>query len=163
MEIRGLSAGKEAVRGTQPDEMKETEDKKMVQEIFDYVKTRYNTVPDYPWHDANAVLRHADNRKGYGLVMEVGRDKIGLSGDGTVDVINVKCDPEWRDFWRCAYQSVLPAYHMNKEHWNSVRPDGNVPDELLKDLLDKSYGLVLGGLSKKKQKEILEDVVPEIG
>ena len=52
---------------------------------------------------------------------------------------------------------------MNKEHWNSVRPDGNVPDELLKDLLDKSYGLVLGGLSKKKQKEILEDVVPEIG
>lgn len=93
MEIRGLSAGKEAVRGTQPDEMKETEDKKMVQEIFDYVKTRYNTVPDYPWHDANAVLRHADNRKWYGLVMEVGRDKIGLSGDGTVDVINVKCDP----------------------------------------------------------------------
>ena len=44
---------------------------------------------------------------------------------------------------------------MNKVHWNSVKPDGKVPDELLKDLLDKSYQLVLAGLSKKKQQEIL--------
>ena len=149
MEIRGLSAGKEAVRGTQPDEMKETEDKKMVQEIFDYVKTRYNTVPDYPWHDANAVLRHADNRKWYGLVMEVGRDKIGLSGDGTVDVINVKCDPEWRDFWRCAYQSVLPAYHMNKEHWNSIILDGSIPDQDVKRMIGESYDLCRASHKKR--------------
>ena len=142
MEIRGLSAGKEAVRGTQPDEMKETEDKKMVQEIFDYVKTRYNTVPDYPWHDANAVLRHADNRKWYGLVMEVGRDKIGLSGDGTVDVINVKCDPEWRDFWRETYPSVVAAYHMNKEHWNSIILDGSVPNREICRMIEESYDLI---------------------
>lgn len=45
---------------------------------------------------------------------------------------------------------------MNKLHWNSVRTDGAVPDELLKDLLDKSYQLVLRGFSKKRQKEILE-------
>lgn len=45
---------------------------------------------------------------------------------------------------------------MNKEHWNSINPNGEVPDELLKDLLDKSYALVLGSFSKKKQKEILE-------
>ena len=47
---------------------------------------------------------------------------------------------------------------MNKIHWNSINPDGAVPDELLKDLLDKSYDLVLAGFSKKKQAEILEDV-----
>ena len=44
---------------------------------------------------------------------------------------------------------------MNKQHWNSVKADGEVADDILKDLLDKAYGIVLGSLSKKKQKEIL--------
>ena len=44
---------------------------------------------------------------------------------------------------------------MNKVHWNSVKADGDVPDDILKDLLDKAYQIVLGSLSKKKQKEIL--------
>jgi len=46
---------------------------------------------------------------------------------------------------------------MNKQHWNSVKADGNVPDGVLKDLLDKAYHIVLGSFSKKKQKEILGD------
>lgn len=46
---------------------------------------------------------------------------------------------------------------MNKEHWNSVKGDGNVPDDILMDLLDKAYQIVLGNFSKKKQKEILEN------
>ena len=62
------------------------------EEIFQYVKARYGTEPDYPWHDDNAVLRHKENRKWYGLVMEVGRDKLGLKGSGRVDVINLKSD-----------------------------------------------------------------------
>ena len=45
---------------------------------------------------------------------------------------------------------------MNKAHWNSVKAEGAVPDELLKEMLEKSYRLVLGGFSKKKQREILE-------
>ena len=47
---------------------------------------------------------------------------------------------------------------MNKIHWNSIKPDGEVPDDLLRDLLDKSYQLVLGGFSKKKQREILGEM-----
>ena len=43
---------------------------------------------------------------------------------------------------------------MNKTHWNSINPDGQVPDDILRDMLDKSYALVLGGLSKKMQREI---------
>ena len=46
---------------------------------------------------------------------------------------------------------------MNKVHWNSVRADGVVPDDLLREMLEKSYRLVLGGLSKKKQRELLEE------
>ncbi|MCM1126126.1 MAG: MmcQ/YjbR family DNA-binding protein [Lachnospiraceae bacterium] len=69
--------------------------------------------------------------------------------------ITLKLEPEEGNFLRSQYEDILPGYYMNKVHWNSVRPDGQVPDELLKDMLDKSYQLVLGGFSKKKQQEIL--------
>lgn len=70
--------------------------------------------------------------------------------------ITLKLEPAEGDFLRTKYEDIIPGYYMNKIHWNSVKADGEVPDDLLKDLLDKSYQLVLGGFSKKKQKEILE-------
>lgn len=70
--------------------------------------------------------------------------------------ITLKLEPSEGDFLRNQYEGIVPGYYMNKVHWNSIKPDGRVPDDLLKDLLDKSYGLVLAGLSRKKQKEILE-------
>lgn len=70
--------------------------------------------------------------------------------------ITLKLEPAEGDFLRSQYEDIVPGFYMNKTHWNSVKPNGNVPDDLLKDLLDKSYQLVLGGFSKKKQQEILE-------
>ena len=55
------------------------------QEIFEWVKATYGTEPDYPWNDWNAVLRHKDNNKWYGVVMEVAESKLGLTGDKIVD------------------------------------------------------------------------------
>ena len=72
--------------------------------------------------------------------------------------ITLKLEPAEGEFLRTQYEDIVPGYYMNKMHWNSVKPDGNVPDDLLKDLLDKSYELVLHGFSKKKQKEILDGV-----
>ncbi len=69
--------------------------------------------------------------------------------------ITLKLEPQEGALLRSQYEDILPGYYMNKEHWNSIKPEGNVPDELLKDLLDKSYDLVLGGFGKKKQREIL--------
>lgn len=71
--------------------------------------------------------------------------------------ITLKLEPLEGDFWRKQYEDIIPGYYMNKEHWNSVKADGNVPDDILMDLLDKAYQIVLGKLSKKKQKEILEN------
>lgn len=70
--------------------------------------------------------------------------------------ITLKLEPAEGDFLRQQYEDIIPGYYMNKQHWNSVKPDGAVPEELLKDLLDKAYNLVLGGFSKKKQGEILK-------
>ena len=69
--------------------------------------------------------------------------------------ITLKLEPAEGDFLRTQYEDIIPGYYMNKQHWNSVKPDGEVPDDLLKDLLDKSYQLVLNSFSKKKQQEIL--------
>lgn len=69
--------------------------------------------------------------------------------------INLKLEPMEGEFLRNQYEDIIPGYYSNKVHWNSVKPDGEVPDELLKDLLDKSYQLVFKGFSKKKQREIL--------
>ncbi len=80
---------------------------------------------------------------------------VCLGKDDEPYYITLKLEPEEGDFLRSQYEDIVPGYYMNKMHWNSVKPDGEVPDELLKDLLDKSYQLVLKSLSKKKQKEIL--------
>ena len=69
--------------------------------------------------------------------------------------ITLKLEPLEGEFLRQQYEDIVPGYYCNKQHWNSIKPDGRVPDELLKDLLDKAYFLVLSGLPKKKQREIL--------
>ena len=83
---------------------------------------------------------------------------VCMNQDGRPYYITLKLEPLEGDFLRKQYEDIIPGYYMNKTHWNSVKADGNVPDDLLKDLLDKSYRLVLGSLSKKKQREILETV-----
>ena len=126
------------------------------EEIFEYVKNQYGTVPEYLWETSpkSAVLRHK-NGKWYAVVMSVEKCKLGLEGNEFVDIMDVKCDPEMTSMIIQTF-GFLPGYHMNKQHWNSVNPNGKIEDDLLKDLLDKSYNLVLGGFSRKKQSEILE-------
>lgn len=74
---------------------------------------------------------------------------------GRAVYITLKLDPAEGELLRRQWPDIIPGYYMNKQHWNSVKADGAVPDDLLKELLDKSYRLVLGSLSKKKQAEIL--------
>ncbi len=80
---------------------------------------------------------------------------ICLGEDNKPYYITLKLEPSEGDFLRQQYEDIIPGYYMNKMHWNSIKPDGEVPDDLLKDLLDKSYELVLCGFSKKRQREII--------
>ena len=73
--------------------------------------------------------------------------------------ITLKLEPLEGEFWRAQYEDVMPGYYCNKVHWNSIRPDGAVPDDILKDMLDKSYALVLSGFSNKRQREIIGEEV----
>lgn len=69
--------------------------------------------------------------------------------------ITLKTEPEYGTALRQKYEDIIPGYYMNKTHWLSVNPYGEVPDDLLKDMLDMAYDLVLKGLSKKRQAEIM--------
>lgn len=112
------------------------------EDILEYAKRKYDTDPNYPWAKFSnyAVLRHDKNNKWYGLLMNVDRNKLNLRGDGETEVLNVKCDPALASSLR-SEDGILPAYHMNKEHWISIVLDGSVPNDEIFHLLDLSYNL----------------------
>ena len=91
------------------------------QAFFSYCSSAFGVSPDYPFEgdSVTAVLRHADNRKWFAIVMRVPGRKFGLDGDGTVDVVNLKLPVELFGSFGEA-DGVYPAYHMNKLHWASV-------------------------------------------
>lgn len=70
-------------------------------------------------------------------------------------IITLKCEPPFGQFLREQHRHIIPGYYMNKEHWNSVYLEGDVPDDVLKQMIDMSYELVLNSLSKKMQKQIM--------
>lgn len=63
--------------------------------------------------------------------------------------INIKVNPEWRDFWRNAYESVIPGWHQNKEHWNTVIIDGTIPDDDIKRMISESYEIITDSPTKR--------------
>ena len=117
------------------------------QELFIWIRQQYGTEPEYPWHDWNAVLRHNDNNKWYGVVLEVSADKLGLPEAGIVDVLNVKSDPLLIGSLR-GQDGYFPAYHMNKEKWLSIQLFFN-PDS-------KNYPIIEQDVVNRHRKEIIE-------
>ena len=112
------------------------------EEIFEYVKKQYGTIPEYLWSSSpdSAVLRH-HNGKWYAVIMNVERSKLGLDGDDTVEIIDVKCDPEMTGMIIQTY-GFLPGYHMNKQHWITILLDGIVGESKILDFLDMRYDLI---------------------
>jgi len=104
------------------------------EEVLSYGLSLPNTYQDAPFHDPNWQLVRARKNKKVFLWTYERDDKM---------CINVKVDPEWRDFWRSTYKAVIPGYHQNKEHWNTVVLDGTVPDEDIKRMIAESYDLVV--------------------
>jgi predicted DNA-binding protein (MmcQ/YjbR family) len=103
-------------------------------EALQYGLSFSDTYTDTPFHDPNWVLvRVRKNRKAFLWTYEYqGQMRI-----------NIKVDPEWRDFWRTTYDAVIPGYHQNKEHWNTVILDGSIPDKDVKRMIAESYDLII--------------------
>lgn len=86
-----------------------------------------------PFHDPNwQLVRIRRTKKAFLWTYE---------RNGCVN-LNVKVNPESRDFWRAAYEAVVPGWHQNKEHWNTIILDGSIPDNDIKQMISESYHLL---------------------
>ena len=104
------------------------------EEVLKYGLSLPSTYQDAPFHDPNwQLVRVRKNKKVFLWTYE---------RNGNI-CINVKMDPEWRDFWRATYSSVQPGYHQNKENWSTVILDGTVPADEIKRMIAESYDLVV--------------------
>ena len=70
-------------------------------------------------------------------------------------IISVKLNPAFGRALRGEYPDIIPGYYMNKEHWSSLYLDGDVPDDMVKTMINESYRLIFQSLNKKLQKEII--------
>ena len=123
------------------------------QEFLEYCLDTYGTSPDYPFDDflETAVLRHADSRKWYALVMRVSRRKFGFDSDEVIDVVNLKLPTEMFGSFG-AVDGVYPAYHMNKLHWISVLlPDA--PNDIVQFLVNVSFEATKDKRKRRKKTE----------
>ena len=110
------------------------------EEALEYGLSFPNTYKDAPFHDENwQLVRYSPNRKAF-LWTYMREGRLNL---------NVKVDPEKAFFWREAYESVIPGYHQNKEHWNTIIIDGSIPDKDVKMMIAESYDLVSDSPSKR--------------
>lgn len=112
------------------------------QQILDFIKKKYKVSGDCPWakYPDFRVLRHLDNKKWFGLLMNIPKQKLGLSGDDNIDVLNIKTDPVVIGSF-IKQRGIMPAYHMNKASWVSVLLDGSVPLSDIEFLLNVSFEL----------------------
>lgn len=70
-------------------------------------------------------------------------------------LITVKCEPDFNFELRNTFPDIIPGYYMNKVHWNSIKVNGDVPDNIIKEMCDRGYNLILKSLPKKVREEVL--------
>lgn len=111
-------------------------------QIMHYVRHKYGDEFEYLWEKTpdNAVFRRKDNKKWYGAVLTVGRSKLGLCGEGNIEVLDLRGEPQ-EIIQIVDGEKYFPAYHMNKKHWYTVCLDGTVCIEEIYQRIDKSYQL----------------------
>ena len=109
------------------------------EEIYEYVKKQYGTVPEYLWKESpeSAVLRH-QNGKWYAVIMQVEKSRLGLEGDTKADMVGLLTQT----------YGFLPGYHMNKKYWITMLLDGTVSEAKILDFLDMSYDLIDGKITE---------------
>lgn len=112
------------------------------QEIIKFITKKYNASPEYLWrrYPTYCIFRHQNNHKWFALIGTVSRKTLKIPGDGDVDIINIKTnDP---DFFH-GVKGILPAYHMNKNHWITIVLDNTLPIKNIYNLISISYDLTV--------------------
>ena len=116
------------------------------QQLCDYFQAKPGAVASYPFGDDVRVYKVGN--KMFGIIAEANNP---LS-------INLKCDPDEAMALRDIFDNVIPGYHMNKVHWNTVIMQGDVPDGEVQRMVDNSYDLIVASLPKKIQQQLTKKI-----
>ena len=108
-----------------------------IEELRDYCLSKSGVEETFPFGPDTLVYK-----VGGKIFLLMGLDNEGLR-------FNVKCDPDMAIELREEFSCVLPGYHMNKKHWNTIIVDGSAPAKQLKEWINHSYELVVDSLAKK--------------
>ena len=111
-------------------------------ELRDWCLQQGGAIEDFPFTAEHSVFKVAG--KMFAL-SALAREPLEVS---------VKCEPELAVELRNSYPAIRPGYHLNKRHWNTVTLDGSLADQLVRDLIEDSYDLVVSGLPKRVQAEL---------
>jgi predicted DNA-binding protein (MmcQ/YjbR family) len=117
-----------------------------IEEIRDYCLAKPGVTEGFPFDEQTLVFK----------VMNKMYVLVGL--EQQPPFINLKCDPERAIELRAEYEDIQPGYHMQKAQWNSVYFTGSIPGDLVLELIDHSYELVVQGL-KRKDREALDSLI----
>jgi len=108
-----------------------------------YLLERPEAIEDFPFGPEVAVFKVKGKMFAtLGLRAEPGKEPSTTN-------INLKCDPQEAIMLRDIFSAVIPGYHMNKKHWNTVLLDNSMPDGEIQRMIDNSYALVVKGMTKK--------------
>lgn len=113
-------------------------------QIIEYVREKYHTELEFLWQrfPDNAVCRRKDSGKWYAALLTVQKKKLGLCGEGTVEVVDLRGRPEEIEVLLDG-EKYLPGYHMNKKHWFTICLDNSVPIEEIFRHIDVSFALAV--------------------
>lgn len=114
-----------------------------IEQIRTYCLSKKETTEDFPFDEDTLVF------KVLGKMFALASLKWWERGEAA---INLKCDPDYAEELRATYSSIRPGYHMNKKHWNTVYlREGELSPNLIKELIDHSYAMVVKGMPKKQR------------
>jgi predicted DNA-binding protein (MmcQ/YjbR family) len=114
-----------------------------IEELRDYCLGLKGTTEEFPFDDVTLVLKVQ------------GKMFALIPLDNPETQISLKCDPERAITLREEHEAIVPAWHFNKKHWNTVKIEPSLPKPLLIELINHSYELVVAGLPKKLREELL--------
>lgn len=117
------------------------------QQTRDYLLSRPESWEDFPFVPEVGVYKVKDKMF---ATLSTSKKELGEKYQGLA-CMNLKCDPEEAQALRDIFAAVLPGYHMNKKHWNTVVLDGSIPASEIERMIDRSYALVVKGLKKSER------------
>lgn len=112
--------------------------------LFTYCLTKRGAFEDYPFGPEVIVIKVA--KKMFALLS---------NKDGVVN-LSLKCKPEFAEVLRGEYKSIIPGYHLNKRHWNTLLLDGSIPETEVRSLIDHSYDLVAKSLTREERTMLMK-------